>query len=136
MTIAGSTSTESTQVLLIEDDADIRETIAAVLELEGYSVDTVSNGSEALTRLSGGYRPGLILLDLMMPVMDGWEFRRKQLLDDDLARIPTVVLSGDASVTKKAHSLGVAHSLGKPITIDALLGMVRNFCQGGQALGA
>ncbi len=112
-------------VLLVEDDADIRDTIGAILELEGYEVQATANGSEALERLSSGLRPNLILLDLMMPVMDGWEFRKRQLLESDLAGIPTVVMSGDATVSKKASSLGVPYSLGKPIAMDALLSMVQ-----------
>jgi len=124
MTRIGEDDVEPLHVLLIEDDADIRETIATVLELEGYKVQATANGREALAHLSAGFRPQVILLDLMMPVMDGWEFRKRQLLDEALARIPTVVMSGDASVDKKASSIGVRHSLGKPITLDALLSMV------------
>jgi CheY-like chemotaxis protein len=113
------------RVLVVEDNADIRETIAVILELEGYEVHASANGSEALGSVSDGFHPDIILLDLMMPVMDGWEFRRQQLLLRDLADIPTIVMSGDASVSKKACSLGVPHSLGKPIAMDALLSTLR-----------
>jgi CheY-like chemotaxis protein len=125
MTEAQVARIATARVLLIEDNADIRETIAVILELEGYEVHATANGDEALGSLSDGFRPDLILLDLMMPVMDGWEFRKRQLLASDLAGIPTVVMSGDASVSKKASSLGCRHSLGKPIAIDALLSTVK-----------
>src|SRR5438128_8871587 len=80
-------------VLIVEDDADLRDMMAQLLTIEGFSATTVANGREALDYLTRGDRPDVILLDLMMPVMDGWEFRRTQLADPALADVPVIVLS-------------------------------------------
>src|SRR5690349_17497986 len=102
-------------VLIVEDDADLREMMAQLLTLEGFSVETASNGREALRYLESGDggRPNLILLDLMMPVMDGWEFRRRQLADMRSAEIPVVVLSA-LDQTRAADIHGAAF-LKKPL---------------------
>src|SRR6185437_10873013 len=76
-------------VLIVEDDADIRELLSSVLVLEGYPVVTAADGAEGLEQLRTAH-PALVLLDLMMPSMDGWEFRRLQMLDPALAGVPTV----------------------------------------------
>lgn len=115
-------------VLLVEDDSDIRSTIADVLELEGYRVVTARNGRDALERLSAPQRPCLILLDLMMPGMNGWEFRQEQVRSEELASIPVVILSGDGSIEQKAASLQVAGHLRKPVQLEALLDMIRRYC--------
>ena len=84
------------RILLVEDDADIRLQVVLALELEGYEVVQASNGKEALALLRSSSPEGLpccIILDLMMPVMDGWEFRRRQREDPALASVPVVVLS-------------------------------------------
>src|SRR5881398_1158733 len=81
-------------VLIVEDDADLREMMAQLLSLEGFQAAAVANGSEALQYLHNGHiKPDVILLDLMMPVMDGWEFRRKQQADPAFADVPVIVLS-------------------------------------------
>src|SRR5438552_202636 len=98
-------------VLVVEDDADIRESLGTILEEEGYGVVTTRNGREALSYLrSGRPRPSLILLDLLMPVMSGAEFRAEQERDPALADIPVVVLSGDSRATERA-SLGGAEAI-------------------------
>jgi CheY-like chemotaxis protein len=109
-------------VLIIEDDPDIRDLLSSVLVLEGYEVVTAADGAQGLDQLRDA-RPSLILLDLMMPAMDGWEFRRQQLLDPSLARVPTVILSGDGRLEAKAASLGTPF-LRKPVDLDALLAVV------------
>lgn len=116
---------ENTTVLVVDDDQDIRETIALVLESAGYQVTSASNGAEALSVLRGGSNlPCLVLLDLMMPVMDGREFRRAQKQDAAVANIPVVVLSGDSRIESKAAELGADAYLRKPVGIDDLLDVV------------
>jgi CheY-like chemotaxis protein len=113
-------------VLIVEDDADLREMMAQLLLLEGYKTETVANGRDALQYLQTAERPDVILLDLMMPVMDGWEFRRRQLADPSLSAVPVVVLSAlDAS---RAADLDGAAFLKKPLDFDRLLVLVRQFC--------
>src|SRR4051794_9814888 len=80
-------------VLIVEDDEDLREMMAQMLNIEGFSTATASNGREALDYLHSTRRPNVILLDLMMPVMDGWEFRRQQQADPQIAPVPVIVLS-------------------------------------------
>jgi CheY-like chemotaxis protein len=102
--------------------------LVEILEDEGYRVSTATNGMEALTYLRQEVdRPSLILLDLGMPVMTGWEFREEQLGDATLADIPVVVLSATIDLQSKAAALQVAGCLDKPVTIDALLSMVEQY---------
>jgi CheY-like chemotaxis protein len=116
-------------VLIVEDDADLREMMAQLLSLEGFRTETVANGRDALEYLQQGRAPELILLDLMMPVMDGWEFRRRQREDPRLAKVPVVVLSAlDAS---RAADVDGAAFLKKPLDFDRLLELVRRYCTNG-----
>src|SRR5215217_838009 len=80
-------------VFIIEDDPDTREMLTSFLQLEGFRTDSAANGREALDRLHEGLDASLIVLDLMMPVMDGWQFRSEQLRDARIAKIPTMVIS-------------------------------------------
>ena len=114
-------------ILIIEDDDDIREALAQILELEGYSVREAANGREALDISSREPLPSLILLDLMMPVMDGWQFRSEQMKDPTLAKVPVLVISADAGVHEKVASFGAASVLPKPISLDRLLRAVETF---------
>jgi CheY-like chemotaxis protein len=114
-------------VLIVEDDADLREMMAQLLSLEGFHTVAVANGREALDYLYNGKKPDVILLDLMMPVMDGWEFRRHQQADPSLAQVPVVILSAlDAS---RAADVRAAAFLKKPLDFDRLLQLVRSYCQ-------
>ena len=113
-------------VLIVEDDADLREMMAQLLSLEGYRSETAANGLEALRFLERGDPPDVILLDLMMPVMDGWEFRRRQVEDPRLSGVPVVVLS--AVDQSRTSELGGASFLKKPLDFDRLLELVRRFC--------
>ena len=113
-------------VLIVEDDADLREMMAQLLQLEGYRAEAVANGRDALRYLKAGDRPDVILLDLMMPVMDGWEFRRRQVEDPAIAKVPVVVLSALDPI--RAVDLGGTAFLKKPLDFDRLLELVRRFC--------
>jgi CheY-like chemotaxis protein len=115
-------------VLIVEDDTDIREDLAFTLEHEGYQVTTARNGLEALEELRKGSRPCLILLDLMMPVMDGWTFRTEQLADPVLAAVPVLVISGVADSRDHALELKVEEVLPKPIQLERLLPAVKRYC--------
>jgi CheY-like chemotaxis protein len=114
-------------VLIVEDDADLREMMAQLLTLEGFHAAAVANGRDALEYLSRGDRPHVILLDLMMPVMDGWEFRRRQQGDPALADVPVIVLSA-LDQSRAADLDGVAF-LKKPLDFDRLLELVRQHCR-------
>ena len=115
-------------ILVVEDDPDIRDALATVLETEGYDVAKASDGQEALGQLRTSATPSLILLDLYMPVMNGWAFRAEQLRDPKLASIPVVVLSADSRVANRAADLGAAGWVGKPIDFDRLLALVAIHC--------
>ncbi len=110
-------------VLLVEDDLDIRETVSAVLEAEGYTVLTAANGEEALTLLDRG-QPCVVLLDLMMPVMTGWDFMEVVRKNKRLEDMPVVVVS--AYSEKKTE--GVRRVLKKPLDVNKLLEAVAEYC--------
>src|ERR1019366_3238301 len=106
-------------LLVVEDDADIREALAGLLKMEGFLVTGCSNGREALDWLRVSPKPDLILLDLMMPVMDGWQFRVVQKDDPELATIPVLALSADS--TPKAAAIDAEAYLKKPVDYDTLI---------------
>ncbi|MFT3772792.1 MAG: response regulator [Minicystis sp.] len=110
-------------VLVVDDDPDIRETLREVIEAEGFSVETAANGRAALEALIMGLRPSLIVLDLMMPSMSGWDVLSAIRGDRALADIPVAVVSASGSRTPPP---GATHFLRKPIDIDALLDLVRD----------
>jgi CheY-like chemotaxis protein len=119
------TDGDARQVLLVEDDIDVREAVADTLEEAGYHVHPARNGQEALALLRGGsLRPCLILLDLMMPVMDGWQFREEQLRDPALAGIPVVALSAHGGI----DAIDAAAHLRKPVELHTLIDTVARFC--------
>jgi CheY-like chemotaxis protein len=115
-------------ILVVEDDVDVREALAMFLECEGYHVVEAAHGAEALERLRGGGPFGLILLDLMMPVMNGWEFRDAQAKDPTLAAIPVVVITADHTAAKRAADVGAAGCLLKPVEFPELLDYVGRYC--------
>jgi CheY-like chemotaxis protein len=115
-------------ILLVEDDHDICEIVEHVLAEEGYGTIAVSNGAEGLARLRApGTRPFVIMLDLMLPVMDAWQFRAEQMRDPDLAAIPVVIFSANPKVTRHADSLGAAAVIRKPPDLDELLRVLDRF---------
>ncbi len=105
-------------VLIVEDERDIRDSLKMALEFEGHQVSVASDGQEALHFLKRNHRPDLILLDLMMPVMNGWEFQREISKTPTLSRIPLIVVSAFAE-----HSLTIpaAAVLKKPLDLEGLL---------------
>src|SRR2546425_629772 len=114
-------------ILIVEDDPDLREMMAQLLTLEGFNTSTVANGREALEYLGRGDKPDVILLDLMMPIMDGWEFRRQQQADPSLAGVPVIVLS--ALDQTRAGNVDAEAFLKKPLDFDRLLQLVRHYCR-------
>src|SRR5687768_7389253 len=102
-------------VLLVEDDSDIRETVGEVLGDHGYRVVTAGHGADALAQLRDGARPDVILLDLMMPVMDGAAFRSEQKADPELAAIPVIVMTALASAREAPGWADVGGFLIKPV---------------------
>jgi CheY-like chemotaxis protein len=109
-------------ILLVEDDDEIRVSLTLVLETRGFEVLTAANGRQAIDVLREvGEKPRLILLDLMMPVMDGWAFRAAQLADPALAEIPVVILSAAQDVHRQAQALHVDGFLAKPLNVPKLL---------------
>lgn len=114
-------------ILLVEDEAPIREVIEEVLQAEGYRVVCAVNGAEGLAALRSGLRPCMIILDLMMPVMDGWQFRIAQLRDADLLKIPTVVYTAVGNVREAVEELNVAGGFEKGDFAE-MLRFVGQFC--------
>jgi CheY-like chemotaxis protein len=117
------------EVMVVEDDFAIRETLRELLEEEGYGVVEASNGVEALARLRGDKAPRLILLDLMMPVMDGWQFRDVLEHDPKLASIPVIVISADHGLEEKVGEMRVEGYLAKPFELDRLLATIERYAE-------
>lgn len=111
-------------ILLVEDDYDVREALVETLRDRGYDVETAADGEQALKVLRAGLRPGVILLDLMMPRMSGSEFRTVQRADPALSVFPVVLLSADGHMEEKAQALGVDGAVRKPIDLDDLFQVV------------
>lgn len=105
-------------VLVVEDDVDIRELEADALASEGYAVQQAANGLDAL-QLARVCHPCVVVLDLMMPVMTGWEFRAAQRMDPELAAVPVIVVSAVGG-----EGLAAARTLAKPFELAELLGAV------------
>lgn len=114
-------------VLIVEDEPDLREMVACLLNGYGYDTVLANNGADALEQLRR-QRPCLVLLDVMMPVMDGFQFRARQLEDPDLASIPVLCLTAMFDHRHVARELG-ARCLQKPVSIDELLSVVNAHCR-------
>jgi CheY-like chemotaxis protein len=123
-------------VLVVDDDASIRELLVELLEDEGYSVVSAANGEEALRYLQQqGEYPCVILLDLMMPQMNGWEFRAAQRQNPALAAIPVVTISAHVAIAPHAAELDAAAHLAKPIDIPQLIATLEHYCGRGERVG-
>lgn len=116
------------KILVVDDDDAIRETLGGVLASEGYEVALAENGQRALEAVRRGDRPDLVVLDLMMPVMSGWEFLEVADADESLRSIPILIVSAMAApLACNGHSGGVRKCFAKPIDLDALLDAVRAY---------
>jgi two-component system, chemotaxis family, chemotaxis protein CheY len=111
-------------ILVVDDDLELLRAYKEALELDGHPVALARNGFEALRLLHQGLRPALILLDLMMPGMNAWSFRLRQLEDPGLASIPVIVLYSQDAGVRAMNALGVEGFLEKPVDLDVLLGAV------------
>jgi CheY-like chemotaxis protein len=116
---------KSAHILVVEDDPDIRESVVEILEDDGHVVTSAGDGREALDVLqSASPAPDLILLDLMMPVMSGYQFREEQLKLPAFASIPVLIVTADVNARSKVESLKVAGFVQKPLKIRPLLDLV------------
>lgn len=115
-------------VLVVDDDDNTREAVQTLLELDGYRVAAAGDGQEALELLEHGLRPGLILLDLNMPRMDGVTFRQAQRRQPALASIPVIVCSGSLAHLERRSALGAVTFLQKPMAVDHLMNVVHQQC--------
>ena len=126
---AATISAPARSILVVDDNDDVRDAMVVALRVAGYEAESAENGAVALARLrNDGLRPSLILLDLMMPEMDGLEFREQQLRDAALAAIPVVIVSAFGRQTA-VRALGVADYLAKPIDFSRLLEIVAQYCR-------
>jgi len=121
----------ASSVLVVDDDPNLVRLMSKFLKLEGFAPVPSSNGEEALAYLRGGGSVSVILLDLRMPVMDGWRFRQEQRQDPEIANIPIVVLSGVE--TERMHELEAAASFHKPVSFPEVVGVVRRLCETARA---
>src|SRR5882672_10105751 len=110
------------RILVVEDDSDAREALVDILEVSGYSAIPAENGKKALEYLEGATPPALIILDLLMPVMDGWEFRTRQMQNPHFANVPVIVVTAFSRADVDANDILV-----KPIDVDRLLLLIKHY---------
>jgi CheY-like chemotaxis protein len=116
------------RILVVDDDPAIRDVVADILAMSNYQVDTASNGAEALDCVRS-LRPSAVLLDLMMPVMDGWEFLRHCRTEPPCAPVPVAIMSAARNASSVAVELGAQGFLPKPFELDAVLDVVDRLVQ-------
>lgn len=122
----------SNKLLIIDDTLEMHSLLRTLLTEEGYVVHCVSNGQAALRYLrSVEELPGLIFLDLMMPIMDGYEFREAQLSDPRLANTPVVIITADGQIQSKKDKIHAVDSLKKPIDVDIMLQVIARYLKHG-----
>ena len=116
---------EDPRILVVEDDEDAREAMVALLQMKGYRAVPAGNGKEALDYLHKAPVPDLIILDLWMPVMDGWQFREEQIKDPRLAAVPVIVVT---ALSDRAD-VDANEIIIKPVDIDRLLTSISHYCK-------
>lgn len=117
-------------ILVIDDDDAIRESLCELLDSEGFHVTSATNGQTALSHLNSDIRlPDLILVDLMMPVMDGIQFCKEKELIQRISHIPVVIMSADGQIKAKQENSGAIGHLRKPADIDVIIETVKRFCK-------
>jgi CheY-like chemotaxis protein len=116
------------RVLVVDDDVPSVDALRFLLESAGHRVDCAENGREALSRLREGDGYCVILLDIMMPVMNGYEFREEQLKDPKLAQIPIIVVTADGRASEKAKQIGSDVFFQKPLAPRELLRAIGRYC--------
>ena len=119
----------NSHILIVEDDQAIRESLLWVLEGEGYLLALANNGQEALDCLAKRKLHALILLDIMMPVMDGFEFLEKQQANPSIADIPVIILTADKYAVNKIKNLKKNSFMCKPLNLNIFLDLVKNYIQ-------
>jgi CheY-like chemotaxis protein len=113
-------------ILVVEDDPNIRECLIELLRVEGYPVEFAADGAEALEKLATITRPTLVLLDLMMPRVDGWQVLKIMRENDHLAPVPVIITSATADLRGGLH--GANDIIKKPYDLDALLRLIAKYC--------
>jgi CheY-like chemotaxis protein len=119
---------QPSKILVVEDDDDIRDSIKELLEEEGYCIETAANGQQALAQIRGKGAPQLILLDLMMPVMDGWQFQNQLRQDPDCAQIPVIVISASKFSRQRVEADAF---IPKPLDAGVLLETIESVLSAG-----
>lgn len=121
----GGKKKEDPRILVVEDDQDAREALVALLQMKGYRAVPAGNGQEALDYLRKAPVPDLIILDLWMPVMDGWEFRAEQIKDPRLKKVPVIVVTA----LSDRDDVDANEVIIKPVDVDRLLTSVSQYCR-------
>jgi len=116
---------ESGYILIVEDDPDLRSVQSEVLRMEGYRVRTAADGVEALEMMDAAGTPALVLLDLRMPRLSGWDFAARMRADPARARVPIIVVAAHYAIGREAAALEARAWLHKPVDIDDLVDAVR-----------
>ncbi len=129
--MTGAADSPGEYILVVEDDKDLRDSLCEALELEGYVAVSAENGQAALRHLATGRQPCIILLDLMMPVMDGWTFHQELQKDRARAAIPVVVMT--AAPPARAAAIAPQAILYKPLHMGRVIDVVQEHCPGGAA---
>lgn len=117
------------KILVVEDDRDIRESMVELLEYENFEVISATNGKAGIDLLRSGVKPDLILLDLMMPVMDGFQFRVEQIKSPELSQIPVIIMTADGHMESKGELVGTVSIIRKPLNIDSTISVIRQTLQ-------